>query len=108
MQRRIEGALIHLHYRPRDLVHSLGDAVAVKGLQRHNLQNQHVKRALRNGETFQCLNLLPVSVQYDRSKVKACKRPDTSGNHVVSGCRLTGKYPASTVWLSPEKSACRK
>src|SRR6267154_603888 len=89
MQRRIEGALIHLHYRPRDLVHSLGDAVSVQRLHRDNLQNQHIQRALGNGETFQCLNLLPVRVHYDMSKVKACRRPDTSGNHVVSESSAT-------------------
>ena len=50
MESRIERALVDPHRVARNLFEALCDAVAVRGLERQDLENQHVESALRNGE----------------------------------------------------------
>ena len=47
MKRRVQGTLLHLHDVAGDLLHPPGDCVTVNGLERDDLQDQHVERALR-------------------------------------------------------------
>ena len=51
VERRIERSLVDLDHRAGDLLQPLRDAVAVRGLEREDLQNQHVERALGDGKT---------------------------------------------------------
>ena len=61
----IERALVDLDHRTRDLLQPLRDTVPMGGFEREDLENQHVERALRDGETrrrHRYLNLLPLSI----------------------------------------------
>ena len=48
VQRRIQRALVDLHDLAGDLLEPSRDGVAMRGLERQDLQDQHVERALRN------------------------------------------------------------
>ena len=50
VQGGVQRALVDLHDLTRDLLQPLRDRIAVRGLERQHLQDQHVERALREGE----------------------------------------------------------
>ena len=50
MQGRIERALVDPHGIARHLLEPLGDPVPVGGLERQDLEDEHVERALRDRE----------------------------------------------------------
>jgi len=75
----IERALIDLDDGAGDLLQALRDAVAVGGLEREDLEDQHVERALRDGKTrrgHRYLKLLQLRIPRDRSKIKAWDRQE--------------------------------
>src|SRR5215469_14584903 len=90
MEGGIEGALVHLNDGSRDLLQPLSDSVAVRRFEGKDLENHHIERALRDGETsrrHRYLNLLPFRVAHDRSKVKVL-------DHLL--CRLQLKLPPAS------------
>src|SRR5262249_23273120 len=68
----IERALVDLDHRARDLLQPLRDPVPVGGLERQELEDQHVQSGLVDRKTLrghQYLNLLQLGIRRDGGKV---------------------------------------
>src|SRR5262245_54594322 len=95
MKSRIQRALIDSHGLSRNLPQPLRDAVAMRRLQRQNLKNQHVERALRDWKSRwrhkvnpdasinrDYLNLRHMTVDHRRPAVKRPLSPQPPGDDI--------------------------
>src|SRR5215510_11555931 len=102
MKSRIQRALIDSHGLSRNLPQPLRDAVAMRRLQRQNLKNQHVERALRDWKSRwrhkvnpdasinrDYLNLRHMPVDHRRPAVKRPLSPQPPGDDISTAAGPT-------------------